>query len=63
METASRRVAVIPYKNQRGPGWVVAHELDDADNILCVFVRVEAGGQLVRFHSDRSGQPTTPFPE
>jgi hypothetical protein len=62
METASRRVAVNPYKVHRGPGWVVAQEVDAAGRVLCVFVRVEAGGPLQRFHSDRSGQPTT-FPE
>jgi hypothetical protein len=44
METASRRVAVNPYKNHCGPGWVVAHELDEAGKFLCVFIRLEPGG-------------------
>jgi hypothetical protein len=63
MDTASNRVAVNPYKNQRGPGWIVAHEVDEGGNILCVFIRIVPGGTTERFWADRSGQPTAPAPE
>jgi hypothetical protein len=62
METASNRVTVVAYKNQRGPGWIVAHEVDEAGNILCVFIRVVPGGPTHRWWSDRAGQPTEPAP-
>ena len=62
METASNQVAVASYKNQKGPGWIVAHELDEAGNILCVFVRIAAGEPAERFPADHSGQPSGPAP-
>jgi hypothetical protein len=62
METASNRVAVQPYKNRRGPGWIVAHELGEGGVILCVFIRTAPGGATERHWSDRSGQPTAPAP-
>ena len=54
----ARRVEVTPYKNRSGPGWVVAHQLDEQGKILYVYVKVEAGGEEQLFQADAHGQPT-----
>jgi hypothetical protein len=60
MPDSNRRVTVTPYKNRIGPGWVVAHELDAADRIIYVYVKVVAGGEEELFMADSHGQPTAP---
>ncbi len=56
----SRRVAVKPYKNQNGVGWVLAHQLDAFDRLLYVYVRGRAGQAEERYAADKYGHPTGP---
>lgn len=55
-----RRVAVKPYKNQNGAGWVLAHQLDAFDHVLSVYVRARVGQAEERYAADKYGHPTGP---